>query len=378
MLGVTFIKVTFVDNGPGPGVDIFGASGSTVPFDCASPLVPVNTILGDIVVVDAPPLPSSKDQCKKGGWLSYGVFENQGDCVSFVATGGTNPPAGSRSRASPPAMSARRNALAVLVAAAAVAVCVSLAASAEAFPSKNGRIAYVKHRFFWTEGGDKDTSSIRFRTSGRSNPDGSGPLPFAAYGEEPRFSPGGGLVAFQDYLARIFIKPIDGSRGRKWRLAPRLGADSFEIDPAWAPFRGRLIFALDGFDNFFLQTIATNGRRMHRLRAGFEPDWSITNRIVFQGAIEDAKIATMAPGGHLRRLRAGSTPRWSPDGRWIVFTRPMARGRSGIADPCGRTGRACPHPGSRPLGRFAGLVAGRSAHCVCAPEPPGNAVKRSW
>ena len=95
VLGVTFIKVTFVDNGPGPGVDTFGASGSTVPFDCASPLVPVNTILGDIVVVDAPPLPSSKDQCKKGGWLSYGVFKNQGDCVSFVATGGTNPPAGS-------------------------------------------------------------------------------------------------------------------------------------------------------------------------------------------------------------------------------------------------------------------------------------------
>ena len=40
------------------------------------------------------PLPTSKDQCKKGGWQSFGVFKNQGDCVSFVATGGKNPPNG--------------------------------------------------------------------------------------------------------------------------------------------------------------------------------------------------------------------------------------------------------------------------------------------
>jgi hypothetical protein len=40
------------------------------------------------------PSPTSKDQCKNGGWRDFGVFENQGDCVSFVATGGKNPPAG--------------------------------------------------------------------------------------------------------------------------------------------------------------------------------------------------------------------------------------------------------------------------------------------
>lgn len=38
--------------------------------------------------------PTNKDQCKNGGWQSYGVFKNQGDCVSFVATGGKNLPAG--------------------------------------------------------------------------------------------------------------------------------------------------------------------------------------------------------------------------------------------------------------------------------------------
>jgi Tol biopolymer transport system component len=35
---------------------------------------------------------TTKDQCKNGGWRSYPGFENQGDCVSFVATGGKNPP----------------------------------------------------------------------------------------------------------------------------------------------------------------------------------------------------------------------------------------------------------------------------------------------
>ena len=47
---------------------------------------------------DPPPAvtPTDKAQCKKGGWRTFGaLFKNQGDCVSFVATGGTNPPSGS-------------------------------------------------------------------------------------------------------------------------------------------------------------------------------------------------------------------------------------------------------------------------------------------
>ena len=45
--------------------------------------------------IPAVTLPTSADQCKKGGWQKYGIFKNQGDCVSYVATGGKNPPAGS-------------------------------------------------------------------------------------------------------------------------------------------------------------------------------------------------------------------------------------------------------------------------------------------
>jgi hypothetical protein len=44
-------------------------------------------------------LPTSKDECKGGGWATFvnvntgvQIFKNQGDCVSFIATKGKNPP----------------------------------------------------------------------------------------------------------------------------------------------------------------------------------------------------------------------------------------------------------------------------------------------
>jgi hypothetical protein len=49
---------------------------------------------GNLVVTDAQPFPTTEDQCKNGGWRDFGVFKNQGDCVSYVATGGKNPPGG--------------------------------------------------------------------------------------------------------------------------------------------------------------------------------------------------------------------------------------------------------------------------------------------
>jgi hypothetical protein len=87
--------VAFLEDNDGTGVDRFlGVSGEI--SDC--PLTPpagasLSPILsGDLTVVDGSPLPTSKDQCKNGGWRNFGVFKNQGDCVSFVATGGKNPP----------------------------------------------------------------------------------------------------------------------------------------------------------------------------------------------------------------------------------------------------------------------------------------------
>jgi hypothetical protein len=38
----------------------------------------------DIAILDSPSLPTTKEQCKKGGWKTYGTFKSQGDCVSSV------------------------------------------------------------------------------------------------------------------------------------------------------------------------------------------------------------------------------------------------------------------------------------------------------
>jgi hypothetical protein len=68
------------------------------PTDCstfsAGPPLDAADDGGDLVVTDTPPLPSSKERCKNGGWRTIGLFQNQGDCVSFVATGGKNRPSG--------------------------------------------------------------------------------------------------------------------------------------------------------------------------------------------------------------------------------------------------------------------------------------------
>jgi hypothetical protein len=57
--------------------------------DC-SPLPPTGLggplSSGDITVVDAPALPTTKRQCKNGGWKQFG-FQSQGQCISFVKHG---------------------------------------------------------------------------------------------------------------------------------------------------------------------------------------------------------------------------------------------------------------------------------------------------
>jgi DNA-binding beta-propeller fold protein YncE len=54
-----------------------------------SPKVPATVAAGtqpfDIAIGPLPRVPTSKDQCKNGGWRNYGtMFKNQGQCVTFV------------------------------------------------------------------------------------------------------------------------------------------------------------------------------------------------------------------------------------------------------------------------------------------------------
>jgi hypothetical protein len=89
------LGIQVVDNAATGTPDTFDAVPFREPDDC-SPVAGVGLVTpvasGDIVVIDAPPLPTSKDHCKDGGWRTYPAFKNQGDCVSFVATGGNHQP----------------------------------------------------------------------------------------------------------------------------------------------------------------------------------------------------------------------------------------------------------------------------------------------
>jgi hypothetical protein len=86
------ILLTVLTGTSGFGIGVLDGS------DCTRPLTQPFSLgfTGSIRIVDAAPpqLPTSSEQCKNGGWRSYGVFKNQGDCVSFVASGGRNQPSG--------------------------------------------------------------------------------------------------------------------------------------------------------------------------------------------------------------------------------------------------------------------------------------------
>jgi hypothetical protein len=56
-----------------------------------------NASVDDVRIQSVRLLPTTKEECKNGGWRSFGsTFKNQGDCISFVATNGRNQPAGSQ------------------------------------------------------------------------------------------------------------------------------------------------------------------------------------------------------------------------------------------------------------------------------------------
>lgn len=72
------------------GSALTGLTGTFVDYFGADDVASLTGVCTAIV-------PTSKEQCKDGGWTNFDTpvaFKNQGDCVSFVATGGKNPPSG--------------------------------------------------------------------------------------------------------------------------------------------------------------------------------------------------------------------------------------------------------------------------------------------
>lgn len=74
----------FYTDGGAAGVNIFREDTGWAPNGTVSLKITATPALV------GPPV--SKDQCMKGGWVTFNnpSFKNQGDCVSFVATGGKN------------------------------------------------------------------------------------------------------------------------------------------------------------------------------------------------------------------------------------------------------------------------------------------------
>ena len=86
------LALRITDSGP-TGRDLVENATPTLPLtQCAQP-EPVYTAqpaiaMGDIIVVDADPLPTTKAQCKNDRWKNFGAtFKNQGQCVAFVERG---------------------------------------------------------------------------------------------------------------------------------------------------------------------------------------------------------------------------------------------------------------------------------------------------
>ena len=67
------------------------ADGALAPKSPAT--VPAGNSPFMVAVSPLPRVPTSKNQCTNGGWRNFPRFKNQGDCVSYVATKGKNPPA---------------------------------------------------------------------------------------------------------------------------------------------------------------------------------------------------------------------------------------------------------------------------------------------
>jgi hypothetical protein len=80
------VRITGGTSGP----RVIGLLSSGSPTDCSfvPPVSAAEVIEGGISIVDAPPLPTSKEQCKKDGWRVFGIFRNQGQCLASVTPKG--------------------------------------------------------------------------------------------------------------------------------------------------------------------------------------------------------------------------------------------------------------------------------------------------
>jgi DNA-binding beta-propeller fold protein YncE len=84
----------YVTNQTSDNVSQYGVGPGGVLLPKSPATVPAGDYPRALAVSPLPRVPTSKNQCTNGGWRNFPGFKNQGDCVSYVATKGKNPPAG--------------------------------------------------------------------------------------------------------------------------------------------------------------------------------------------------------------------------------------------------------------------------------------------
>jgi hypothetical protein len=100
LISSTYLGGSFDDVGLGIAVDAAGGAyvtGRTLSTNFPTTAGASHTTLAgesDAFVAKVGTLPTSTDQCKNGGWKTFLVFKNEGDCESFVVSKGKNPPSG--------------------------------------------------------------------------------------------------------------------------------------------------------------------------------------------------------------------------------------------------------------------------------------------
>ena len=82
-------------SGQRSGSDLGTIGGTFSSADIVTPnglIAGQSTTLGNAAIhaVLWRPAPSTADACKSEGWRTFGVFVNQGDCVSYVVSNGSN------------------------------------------------------------------------------------------------------------------------------------------------------------------------------------------------------------------------------------------------------------------------------------------------
>jgi hypothetical protein len=154
----------------------------------------------------------------------------------------------------------------------------------------------------------------------------------------PTWSPDGKRIAFVGQRAGanpigIWVTRLDGSK------PIIITSNTDDNEPAWSPDGAHIAFVRGVSDALYVMD--ANGRNAHRVLKALPrafggcqqgwPSWSPdSKRIVFSCADRVALWIVDVDGRHAHRLVTGSQADWSPDGRWIVFSAPLARGPGAI------------------------------------------------